>query len=102
MKNLGDRIADAIKYRKNDGPLKLRKDIINAPRHVFGNHSHCESYYCTGESDDQNYIPEFHRSGILFKIMETTNNLALHAKSLFFHANKNTVEQLNSVITKHI
>ncbi|CAH2092100.1 unnamed protein product [Euphydryas editha] len=48
-------IRSAIKFRKAQSTslstqiLNLQKDILNSPRHVFGDHTSCDSYYCTDE-----------------------------------------------------
>ena len=98
---LRNAIVKAAEYRKDEGALKLRSDIMNSPMHVFGDHQNCDKYFCVGRTD-QNYIPELKDSGILYKIMEVINNMAFHAQSLLYNANNNAVEELNSIIAKHV
>lgn len=78
-------ITEASKYRRNNDPAKLREDIINAPYHEFGDHKNCDSYFCDGNEDKKNYIPELKESGILYKVMEVVNNLSLHSRSLLYN-----------------
>ncbi|XP_050532483.1 uncharacterized protein LOC126900652 [Daktulosphaira vitifoliae] len=47
-------VTKAIKYRKNveetlyDKIEGLRNDILNGPYHIFGEHTKCQSYFCSG------------------------------------------------------
>lgn len=57
-------VTEAIKYRQRqletisyeDNLLKLKKDIINGPSHVFGDHSDCSQYFCEGPKIGKKYF----------------------------------------------
>lgn len=47
-------VIKAVKYRKQqnnisyeDSVKMLKKDIVNSPNHVFGEHENCSDYFCT-------------------------------------------------------
>ncbi|XP_041968189.1 uncharacterized protein LOC121725361 [Aricia agestis] len=81
--------------------IKLRDDILNSPKHVFGNHNSCESYYCEGEKrNEPNLVPEL--KSLFSKIVAHTTQIALHSKSLLWDVNNNRAEQFNSIVAKHV
>lgn len=43
--------------------ISLRKDIINGPCHIFGDHTNCREYFCK-KAIETNYIPEMTTSGM--------------------------------------
>ncbi|KAI8419759.1 hypothetical protein MSG28_008431 [Choristoneura fumiferana] len=51
----GDAIRAAARFRKaqhtneSEKIINLKNDILNSPKHVLGDHSACENYYCTEE-----------------------------------------------------
>uniref|UniRef100_A0A2S2P2G9 Mutator-like transposase domain-containing protein n=1 Tax=Schizaphis graminum TaxID=13262 RepID=A0A2S2P2G9_SCHGA len=57
-------VTEAIKYRQRqlgtipyeDNLLKLKKDIINGPSHVFGDHSDCSQYFYEGPKIGKQYF----------------------------------------------
>ena len=84
----------------SDSKKLLRKDILNSPFHIFGDHGNCDRYFCKKDQADKNFIPEFTASGLWGKIMEIINNLADNCTSLLFDVSNNVVENFNSKITK--
>lgn len=50
-------IVKAVQYRKsnNHSPRSLQNDIMNSVDHVFGEHSKCDSYFCS-KPKESNYI----------------------------------------------
>lgn len=82
----------------------IRKDILNAPHHVFGEHLKCSNYFCDKEThkNDVNCIPEMKKSGMYNNIMHALARLLENAKSLLYNLNTNFPEQFNSVIAKHL
>lgn len=64
-------IAKAAKYRKISNNIAgLRKDIENAPYHVFGSHGKCDPYYCQGPKENKvNKVPEMEKNGIFGEIL---------------------------------
>lgn len=104
-------ITKAISYRKTDTNNKvtngqnLRKDIINGPSHVFGEHLHCMElgYFCNGRKVDEiNYIPDMKKLGLYAKIMEAVNILADYSQHLIQDVDSNVVERYNSIVAKFI
>lgn len=98
-------IKYAIRFRKaqNLPPaeqiINLKKDILNSPMHIFGDHKACESYYCTeSRKTDENLIPKVRI--LLQKIMSRTAQLAFHSKSLLCNVTNNRAEQFNSIVAK--
>lgn len=82
----------------------IRKDILNAPHHIFGDHSKCNDYFCDKEKhkNDNNCIPEMKKNGMYNNIMHALARLLENAKSLLYNLNTNFPEQFNSVIAKHL
>lgn len=77
---------------------------MNAPHHIFGDHSKCSNYFCDREKhkNDVNSIPQMKKSGIYTNIMHALARLLENAKSLLYNLNTNFPEQFNSVIAKHL
>lgn len=101
-------ITMSVRHRKNENIeterekiSKLRDDILNAPYHIFGSHENCNAYFCHGKQE-KNFVEALKNSGLFHKLMEITNNLADHAKSLLKDANNNIVEQFNSIVAKFV
>jgi Mg2+ and Co2+ transporter CorA len=99
----------AIKYRRNeDGDHqqkvdKLRKDVINSVRHVFGQHDLCEEYFCKGpKPQEQNLIPLMEKCGLYNDVIASANRLAHHSSSLIRNMTNNSAENYNSVLAKFI
>ncbi|XP_060853836.1 uncharacterized protein LOC132931819 [Rhopalosiphum padi] len=102
-------ITKSIKYRKNlDQSLYekiegLRKDILNAPYHIFGQHTKCEQYFCPGPKQcETNLVPEVIKCGLMNQIDHILRRVVDNAKSLLFDIDNNYCEQFNSIINKYI
>ncbi|GFY73594.1 yqaJ domain-containing protein [Trichonephila inaurata madagascariensis] len=80
----------------------LQKQILNAPYHIFGDHTKCLDCFCDDDKNEKNWIPDLLESGLLYKVMHVVSNLADNSKSLLFSANNNCVEQFNSIVAKFI
>lgn len=105
QKRLRTAITCAIRFRKaqnltlSEQIINLKKDILNSPMHIFGNHSACESYYCTeSRKDEENLVPKVR--SLLIKIMGHTAQIAFHSKSLLHNVTNNRAEQFNSIVAK--
>lgn len=99
----------AIKYRRNENVsfqqqvLNLKKDIENSISHVFGDHSQCAKYFCSGEKPNEcNLIPSMKECGLHNDIMSHANRLILNSRSLIKNMTNNNAECFNSVIAKFI
>ncbi|KAL4718598.1 hypothetical protein ACJJTC_018073 [Scirpophaga incertulas] len=103
QKRLRTAIKCAMRFRKaqnlthTEQIINLKKDILNSPKHIFGDHSACENYYCT-RKDEENVGPKV--QNLLQKIMGHTAQIAFHSKSLLHNVNNNRAEQFNSIVAK--
>ncbi|GBP41281.1 hypothetical protein EVAR_33008_1 [Eumeta japonica] len=79
----------------------LHKDIMNIPKHVCGDYSDYEDYYCSVEKkleiDNEPNVRE-----LIASLMANASALAYHAQNLIHTINNNRAEQLNSVIAKYV
>lgn len=107
---LRNAVQKAAKHWKNttignkDQIENLRRDIINAPYHVFGSHKDCETYFCPPDkrAGDTNLVEMMTKDGFFYKIQECFVKIADNTESLLHTANNNAVEHLNSQIAKYI
>jgi len=102
---LRNAIAKAVKFRKIHNDIAgLRRDIENAPYHVFGSHSNCDSYYCQGpkKKNEENKIPGMVTNGIFGEILAIIKRLLVQTKSLIQDLDSNIVESYNAVVAKCI
>jgi len=81
----------------------LQNDIINSVHHVFGEHSKCDSYFCS-KPKEFNYIEKIKviDFDFYFNILEHLRFLARHSNSLLQNFDSNVVESLNGIIAKLI
>lgn len=101
-------VTKAIAYRKSqDGTLEskadnLRKDLINGPSHVFGEHGRCKDigYFCNGipKDGEVNNVEDMKQCGIYQKVMTAVNCLADYSTHLIQDVDSNIVEHYNSII----
>lgn len=69
-------------HRENNGSiLELQKDILNAPYHVFGEHSKCSSYFCElkkneekNKKNEKNHVPDLRKYGLFQEILLCPHN----------------------------
>lgn len=115
-KKIGDKILRlrfgincAIRFRKQEAhPFhekikSLRKYILNAPYHIFGQHDNCDSYYCKDEKvKEKNEVPLLLKSGLFYRLQEIVQTLADQSRSLIYDVSNNSAESFNSVIAKFI
>ncbi|CAI6362268.1 unnamed protein product [Macrosiphum euphorbiae] len=102
-------ITKAIKYRnrideshynKIEG---LRNDILNSQYHIFGQHSKCDKYFCTGKKiGEQNIVSEVIKCGLMTEMSTALRRVVNNSKSLLLDVDNNICEQFNSLINKHI
>ncbi|GBP49716.1 hypothetical protein EVAR_33470_1 [Eumeta japonica] len=100
-------VRAAVRFRRAQNYLftekvkNLHKDIMNIPKHVFGDHSDCEDYYCSPEKKlEIDNVPNIRE--LMASLISNASALAYHAQSLIYKLNKNRAEQLNSVIAKYV
>ncbi|XP_047993637.1 uncharacterized protein LOC125232064 [Leguminivora glycinivorella] len=100
-------IKQAVRFRMAqnlsfaDRVKELRKDILNSPSHVFGDHSACDDYYCPAEKkQEHNYVPQIPE--LMKKLRDNTTHLANFSQSLLYRLNNNRAEQFNSLVAKYV
>lgn len=81
---------------------ELRRDILNIPKHVFGQHTMCHSRGLTCKVTDKtkNHVQRLKTLGFFLKIEEAVKFLSCHSDSLLRKETTNIVEQFNSQIAK--
>ncbi|KAJ3641437.1 hypothetical protein Zmor_027944 [Zophobas morio] len=81
----------------------LKKDIYNCPKHVFGDHSSCDSYFCNSHKDDEeNYVPEMIECGLMDDLQSCGARLLHNGHSLMLNMTNNAAETYNSVVSKFV
>lgn len=113
LKRLRYAVTSALKHRKGQVELpryrrveELRKDIVNGPYHVFGDHSACKDrgYFCDGKSKpvEVNVVKEMQTTGIFQEIKSAMHRVSVNASSLIHDVDNNIAELYNSHIAKTI
>lgn len=87
-------IRSAIKHCAEDtngsDVSGLYEDIRNAPRHVFGDHSACRSYFCSHQdASEECYVDLLDNFGVWSKIQNIVDGVAAKADSLKYHKTSN-------------
>ncbi|XP_025191885.1 uncharacterized protein LOC112592111, partial [Melanaphis sacchari] len=102
-------VTKAINHRKNLNDTMqekiegLRNDILNGPYHIFGHHSKCESYFCSGPKlNEKDLVSEINKCGLMNDVKFVLRRVADNSKSLILDVDNNYCEQLNSILNKHI
>ncbi|KAI5630711.1 yqaJ-like viral recombinase domain-containing protein [Phthorimaea operculella] len=86
---------------ESDKIIKIQKDILNSPKHIFGSHKDCEAYYCTEERKKEEDITTKVKA-LMLKLEKNVRQLAIHSRSLLKNFNTNRAEQFNSVVAKTV
>lgn len=101
-------ITSAIKYRKDEESTNLqkvsdlRRDILNSPRHIFGDHSACAPYFCKGpKENEKNQVTEMVKTVVWEQMNVHVKFLASNAKSLICDLDNNPAEHFNAILTKY-
>lgn len=100
-------VKAAVRFRKaQNSPIaeqirNLPEDIINSPKHIFGDHSHCEAYYCTEEKKSEvDLMPQIQT--LMLKLMANAFHLSYHARNLLHNLNNNRAEQFSAIAAKYV
>ncbi|CAH1101773.1 unnamed protein product [Psylliodes chrysocephalus] len=107
-KRLRFAISKAAKYRiaentSFDEKIKnLKKDIINAPSHVFGEHLKCQEikYFKCDKTDVNNLVPPMKECGLYRDVEICLNRIILNIDSLLYNMDNNTAEHYNSLVSE--
>ncbi|XP_031357002.1 uncharacterized protein LOC116180949 isoform X2 [Photinus pyralis] len=104
-------VTKAIQFRKSqDLPTsskvrELERDILNGPKHIFGDHSECQErgYFCQGPKEGEiNLVPDLQNCGIFEDVMSAVRSVAYQSKSLVYDVTNNVAELYNSHVAKII
>lgn len=94
-------VTKAISFRKKEAkPLTekqelLRKDIVNGPSHIFGEHAECDKYFCKERTaQEKNLVPDLKLCGLYDAIMNVNRRLAQNVSSLLYDLDTNAAETL--------
>ncbi|XP_029173197.1 uncharacterized protein LOC114942073 [Nylanderia fulva] len=82
--------------------MELQTDILNIPRHVFGDHKQCKERgkeTCDGE---ENYIDSLKSHGLYLEIEEAVEYISGYSDSLLLNYTNNITESFNSSICAQI
>lgn len=84
--------------------LNLKKDILNCPFHIFGEHKNCAKYFCDGQRKkfETNLVKALEKVGLWEELEKLFQKLAGHSRGLLHCMNNNAVENLNSIICKFL
>ena len=98
-------VKGAIIYN-NENSLSwkgLRDDILNVPRHVFGEHSECKPYFCTGPKQDEvnRYVNATNMS-CWRQISKAISRAADLSESLIHAKTSNAAESFMSIACKYM
>lgn len=83
----------------------LRADILNVPRHVFGDHHFCRDYFCPPNSprrSEKSIYNDVSSSTLYTEVMIAVKRVASLATSLLERMNTNEAECFMSVVNKYI
>ncbi|KAL7292069.1 hypothetical protein TKK_0014344 [Trichogramma kaykai] len=110
-----DSVSQCIAYRNEQDDehaskvCELRRDILNLPNHIFGDHNECKErgYICseiekTCDDRESNYVPEMKQVGLFDKVFEAVNDLSVNSESLLYRVTNNYAEGFNSLVAVHI
>ncbi|KAJ8897336.1 hypothetical protein PR048_002682 [Dryococelus australis] len=103
-------VDKAIKYRAaGNEPLNtricmLKADAENSPLHIFGDHDHCDVYFCNGNKEEEiNHIPELKSCGLFQEITKIIcGSVSRHVSALIADQNNKLSELFNSIVNKHV
>ncbi|XP_075556529.1 uncharacterized protein LOC142588576 [Dermacentor variabilis] len=90
--------AEEKDAQKAELTLELAADLINGPKHVFGCHDKCKSYFCDGTKGDNVYenMPKV----LQLKIVTAANIIAEKAGRLVTNDTSNLAEAVMSLVAK--
>lgn len=109
LKRFSIGILMAIKYRKamhvsfEEKVELLKKDIENTQFHIWGEHSNCDKYFCTGAKEGEvNHVAMLKDKEIFSKISDIVGRLRINAKSLIYDVDSNRVEHFHALVAKSV
>lgn len=94
----------AIIYNNKQGNhwSALREDILNVPKHVFGEHSVCKEYFCDKENPKSANVYEIAKNMIcMVPLLKAINRVADLSESLIYAQTSNPAETFMSVAARY-
>lgn len=104
-------VTKAIEFRKSQNTStaekikELQLDILNGPKHIFGDHTGCveRKYFCPGpKNNEDNIVPDLIKSGLFEDIMVAVRRVACQSNSLIYDFTNNSAELYNSQVAKFV
>lgn len=89
----------------NEKIRKLQDDVMNAPLHYFGVHTHCNNYFCTKDTDQKaiDTLNLLQTDGLYFEVLNLCQiYFAANAKSLLENETNNPAEEFNNIVAKYL
>lgn len=83
----------------------LETDIMNAPAHYFGVHTHCRSYFCskTTSTAALNNFALLKDDGLYYEVLNLCQvYFASNSKSLLENRTNNAAEEFNNIVAKYL
>ncbi|ODM87997.1 Alkaline nuclease [Orchesella cincta] len=105
---LGKGVRGAIDFHhtfcyEKDRWKQLDSDIMNVAKHVFGDHSQCQTYFCGPErKSEKNLVPEMCQKQFWNLMTEALKKLASMSESLILKMNTNCVESFMAVANRYM
>jgi hypothetical protein len=98
------------RFRKNEHTSfeqkteNLTNDILNAPAHIFGDHSKCAPYFSKNVGQVTNVVEysEFLNSSLFISFIQALKRVATLSSSLLYDVDNNSVESYNSIVNKFV
>lgn len=90
-------IKEAGENRHNSDVL--RRDLINGPLHVFGEHKNCRNTFCN-RKDDTNKVPIMSLTSVWSAVMKALDPLISKADKLIGNHTTNQAERYMSLVSK--
>jgi hypothetical protein len=75
-------------------PYSLKNDILNGPKHIFGCHDQCPSYFCNGPKTDEENL------WIVFKNSEVFSDFNKHLTRVANNITQITIYPIYSINRK--
>ncbi|KAJ8893864.1 hypothetical protein PR048_006465 [Dryococelus australis] len=106
--------VSAIKHRKEQSSNysnynridELKKDILNSPHNIFGNHENCRERdnFCDGSSKpgESDLVPQLKQARIWQELLTAVHHAANNASSLISDVDNNISENFNSIVGKTV
>jgi hypothetical protein len=80
-----------------------RTSITNGHKHIFGEHSDCDLYFCSGAKENETNNYDLLKSSPIYDtFLSLISKLGLNAHSLIENVDTNIVETFNAIVAKFV